>query len=351
MKVLVTGSAGFIGFHMVERLMKAGNIEVVGIDNINNYYDPGLKFGRLRESGIDPEAAESGKPVQSNKYQGYYFIKQDIRDREQILSLFEKHRFDIVIHLAAQAGVRYSLQAPSDYISSNVDGFMNILEASRQFPLKHLIYASTSSVYGLNTSVPFKVEHHTDHPVSLYAATKKANEMMAHSYSHLFDIPSTGLRFFTVYGPWGRPDMALFKFVSAINKGNPIEVYNYGKMKRDFTYVTDIVENIFRLMDHPPVRNNHWDSSNPNPATSSAPYRILNIGNSTPVSLTDFIEALEEALQKPAEKKMLPLQPGDVVETWADVEPLIAITGFRPQTPVKEGVKRFVEWYLSLIHI
>jgi len=345
MKVLITGSAGFIGYHMVKRLLKEEEIQIVGIDNVNNYYDPNLKLGRLKDCGITLETIKENIPLQSAIYPEYSFIKIDIRNKSEVINLFREYNFDAVIHLAAQAGVRYSLEAPSDYITSNVDGFLNILEAVREHPVGHLIYASTSSVYGLNTTIPFQVNHHTDHPVSLYAATKKSNEMMAHSYSHLFGIPMTGLRFFTVYGPWGRPDMALFKFVSSMIKNQPIEVYNFGKMKRDFTYVADIVENIFRLIGHPPLINNEWDSKSPDPSTSSAPYRLLNIGNSSPVSLIEFIEALEECLEMRADKKLMPLQPGDVVDTWADIEPLIKITGFRPQTSVKEGVKNFVDWY------
>lgn len=345
MKLLVTGSAGFIGYHMVKRLMKEGNIRVVGIDNLNNYYDPLLKTGRLRECGIQDKKLESGRIVQSEFYPMYQFIKMDITSSTDILKLFKEHKFDAIIHLAAQAGVRYSLEAPFEYINSNIAGFMNLLEAVRMYPVNHLIYASTSSVYGLNADYPFTVSSHADHPVSLYAATKKANEMMAHSYSHLFNIPVTGLRFFTVYGPWGRPDMALFKFVSAIKENKPIEVYNHGNMKRDFTYVEDIVENIFRLISFPPCKNKNWNASSPDPSYSSAAYRLLNIGNSSPVSLMEFIDSLEEALGKKAIKNLMPMQPGDVIATWADVEPLVKLTGFRPQTTVREGVMKFVKWH------
>lgn len=346
MKILITGTAGFIGFHMASRLLHE-DVTIVGIDNLNDYYDVTLKYNRLRQAGIDIDEVAVNKPVVSATHPNYTFIKMSLEDKDAIFSLFEQHRFDCVIALAAQAGVRYSLESPYQFIESNVNGFISILEAARHFPVKHLIYASTSSVYGLNTTMPFAPHHDTQHPISLYSATKKANEMMAHSYSHLFGIPSTGLRFFTVYGPWGRPDMALFRFTKAILAGTPIDVYNHGNMSRDFTYVSDIVENIFRLIPHPPVRNEAWDAANPDPAGSSAPYRILNIGNSDPVPLPEYIEAIETATGRKAIKNLLPIQPGDVPATYASVSSLEAITGFRPQTSVKEGVQRFVDWYRS----
>lgn len=351
MKLLVTGSAGFIGFHLIKRLMKDESMQVIGIDNLNNYYDPALKFGRLKECGIEVTGNQAGNLIQSEIYKNYQFIKTDITHKEKLHELFSHYKFDAVIHLAAQAGVRYSLEAPGEYIKSNVEGFLNILEGVRQFKTKHLIYASTSSVYGLNAKFPFQVSDAANHPVSLYAATKKANEMMAHSYSHLFDIPVTGLRFFTVYGPWGRPDMALFKFASAIIKGQPIDVYNHGNMQRDFTYVEDIVENIARLINKPPTATENWDAVNPDPSSSSAPYRILNIGNNQPVSLKEFIQALEIALGLKASMNLMPMQPGDVVTTWADVDSLVAITGYKPKTTVNEGVKEFVDWYKSFYKV
>lgn len=345
MKVLVTGTAGFIGYHMLKRLMEEVDTQVIGLDNINSYYDPSLKHARLKDCGINTDEIEYNKLIESVTHPSYNFIKLDLEDKENLTSLFKEQQFDYVIALAAQAGVRYSLEAPDAFIQSNINGFMNILECCRQFPVKHLIYASTSSVYGLNATMPFNSSHSANHPVSLYAATKKANEMMAHSYSHLFGIPSTGLRFFTVYGPWGRPDMALFKFAKAMMEGKPIDVYNNGEMVRDFTYVSDIVENIARLVKIPPQIDKTWDTKKPNPATSSAPYRVLNIGNSNPVPLMEYIEALENALGIKAEKNFLPMQPGDVQATFADVTDLENITGFRPETPVREGVKSFVSWY------
>lgn len=344
MKYLITGTAGFIGFHLANLLLERGDT-VVGIDNINDYYDVNLKFARLKESGISKEEIEVHQAVRSNKFQRYTFIKMDLADKEALMSLFEKEKFDIVINLAAQAGVRYSLINPAAYIQTNVTGFVNILEACRAYPVKHLVYASSSSVYGANTQMPFSTSDNVDHPLSLYAASKKSNELMAHTYSHLFNIPTTGLRFFTVYGPWGRPDMALFLFIEAISKGEAIEVFNHGKMKRDFTYVGDIVEGIKRVADRPASGDPQWNGDKPDPGSSYAPYKVYNIGNSSPVELMDYIGALEKAVGKEAKKIMLPLQPGDVPATFADVSDLMRDTGYKPDTPVEKGVAKFVEWY------
>lgn len=328
MKFLVTGAAGFIGFHACKRLLQAGH-EVVGLDNMNDYYDVNLKQARL-------DLLQS--PL-------FSFHKIDLADREGIAQLFAHEKFNRVIHLAAQAGVRYSLENPFAYADSNLIGYLNILEGCRHNHVEHLLYASSSSVYGLNRKMPFSTDDSVDHPVSLYAATKKANELMAHTYSHLYGTPTTGLRFFTVYGPWGRPDMALFKFTKAMLEGKSIDVYNYGKMKRDFTYIDDIVEAIVRMQDIIPQPNPEWTVETGSPADSSAPYRVYNIGNSSPVELMDYITALEEALGMVAEKNMMPIQPGDVLETSADTKPLYDMVGFRPQTTVSQGVKNFVDWY------
>jgi UDP-glucuronate 4-epimerase len=344
MKILVTGTAGFIGFHLAQRLLARGD-EVVGIDSINDYYDVNLKYGRLAQAGIQRDQIRYGMPVKSSAGTPYTFIQLKLEDRDGLQNLFREHRFDSVCHLAAQAGVRYSLTNPHAYIDSNITGFINILEACRHNPVRHLTYASSSSVYGLNQSMPFSTHHNIDHPVSLYAASKKANELMAHCYSHLYGIPTTGLRFFTVYGPWGRPDMALFIFTRAILAGSPIDVFNNGQMRRDFTYVDDIVEGVMRIIDRPPQGNPAWSGMAPDPASSTAPYKVYNIGNSSPVRLLDFIDALETELGKKAQKNLLPLQPGDVAATWADVDDLAADTGYRPATPVQEGIRRFVAWY------
>ncbi len=328
MKFLVTGAAGFIGFHACKRLLQAGH-EVVGLDNMNDYYDVNLKQARL-------DLLQS--PL-------FSFHKIDLADRECLAQLFVHEEFNRVIHLAAQAGVRYSLENPFAYADSNLIGYLNILEGCRHNHVEHLLYASSSSVYGLNRKMPFSTDDSVDHPVSLYAATKKANELMAHTYSHLYGIPTTGLRFFTVYGPWGRPDMALFKFTKAMLEGKSIDVYNYGKMKRDFTYIDDIVEAIVQMQDIIPQPNPEWTVETGSPADSSAPYRVYNIGNSSPVELMDYITALEEALGMVAEKNMMPIQPGDVLETSADTKPLYDMVGFRPQTTVSQGVKNFVDWY------
>lgn len=328
MKYLVTGAAGFIGFHVSERLLKAGH-HVVGIDNLNDYYDVSLKQARL-------DLLQS--PLLS-------FHKMDLADRNAIAALFNHEKFDRVIHLAAQPGVRYSIENPHAYAESNLIGHLNILEGCRHNKVQHLLYASSSSVYGLNSKMPFSTDDSVDHPVSLYAATKKANELMAHTYSHLYGLPTTGLRFFTVYGPWGRPDMALFKFTKAMLAGDSIDVYNHGKMKRDFTYIDDIAEAIIRLQDKIPQPNSEWTVESGSPATSSAPYRIYNIGNSSPIELMDYITALEDALGIEAQKNMLPMQAGDVLETSAETQPLYDLVGFKPQTSVRDGVKNFVEWY------
>jgi UDP-glucuronate 4-epimerase len=411
-KILITGTAGFIGFHLAEALLKRGDM-VVGLDNINDYYDVNLKYGRLEASGIAREAVEghgegntasafgasetSAKPAtsgshprlaQSSIHQNYRFVRMDLADTQGIKTLFETEQFDHVVHLAAQAGVRYSLTNPQAYIDANITGFLNILEACRAKPVKHLVYASSSSVYGKNTRMPFSVSDNVDHPVSLYAATKKSNELMAHTYSHLFGIPATGLRFFTVYGPWGRPDMALFLFTKAILEGRPIEVFNQGEMQRDFTYIDDIIKGVVHVLDKPaeamaavgdrssaqqgearhPVSESDphlpdaanatgspaqqgeppvpkWDPANPDPSGSDVPHRVYNIGNSHPTKLMDFIEALEKALGRKAEKKLMPMQPGDVPATWADVSALQRDFGYSPGTPVEKGIAAFVEWY------
>ena len=327
---LVTGTAGFIGFHLARRLLAEGR-RVVGLDSVNDYYDVGLKEARLATLG--------------REFQGFTSHRMLLEDRAALEKLFDETKPSVVINLAAQAGVRYSLENPRAYIDSNISGFANVLECCRAHAVEHLVYASSSSVYGLNTKVPFSVGDTVDHPVSLYAATKKSNELMAHTYSHLFRIPTTGLRFFTVYGPWGRPDMALFLFTRAILAGEPIKVFNHGQMQRDFTYIDDIVEGVVRVTDRPPAPDPTWSGDAPNPATSSAPYRVQNIGNNQPVQLLRLIEVLEEALGRKAEKIMLPIQPGDVPATFADIEPLAQDTGFRPQVGIEEGVARFVEWY------
>jgi UDP-glucuronate 4-epimerase len=335
MKLLVTGAAGFIGSHTALRLLDRGD-EVVGLDNLNDYYDVSLKEARL--------ARLTGKP-------GFRFVKLAVEDRAAMADLFQRERFDRVIHLAAQAGVRYSLTNPFAYVDANLQGFMTILEGCRHSGVQHLVYASSSSVYGSNKTVPFSVHHTVDHPVSLYAASKKANELMAHTYSHLYRLPTTGLRFFTVYGPWGRPDMALFLFTKAILEGRPIDVFNNGNMERDFTYIDDIVEGVIRTTDRIAEPNPDWDGHHPDTATSAAPYRIYNIGNNNPARLTRFIEVIEECLGRTATKNFLPLQPGDVPATSADVSDLARDVGFSPDTPIEVGVKRFVDWYRSFYRV
>jgi UDP-glucuronate 4-epimerase len=328
-KILVTGAAGFIGFHLSRRLLQKGEA-VVGIDNLNPYYDVTLKEARL--SLLEKNGA-------------FRFIRADIADRKAMAALFEAERFDIVVHLAAQAGVRYSLENPHAYVESNIVGFMNILEGCRHRHVRHLVFASSSSVYGANTRTPFSVHDNVDHPLSLYAATKKANELMAHTYASLYGLPCTGLRFFTVYGPWGRPDMALFLFTRAIMEGRPIDVFNEGRMERDFTYIDDIVEGVVRIMERIPAPNAAWNGARPDPAISFAPYRLYNIGNNRPVALMDFIAILEGHLGREAKKNFLPMQAGDVPATYADIDDLIVDAGFKPATPIEEGIGRFVAWY------
>ncbi|MDX8403833.1 MAG: NAD-dependent epimerase [Mariprofundaceae bacterium] len=328
-KILVTCAAGFIGSHLTIRLLERGD-EVVGLDNLNDYYDVSLKEARL---------------ARFSDHELFRFVKMNLSDREGMDALFAQEKFDKVVNLAAQAGVRYSLQNPHAYIDSNIVGFTNVLEGCRHHGIKHLVYASSSSVYGANETMPFSVHDNVDHPLSLYAASKKANELMAHTYSHLYGIPTTGLRFFTVYGPWGRPDMAPILFTKAILEGRPIDVFNYGKMKRDFTYIDDIVEGVLRVLDHVAEGNPDWDGKQPDPATSKAPWRLYNIGNSAPIALMDFIAAIEKSLGKEAKKNFLPMQPGDVPATSADVGALMHDVGFKPDTPLEQGVNNFVQWY------
>ena len=331
MKILVTGAAGFIGFHTSKQLLDRGDT-VVGLDNFNDYYDV-----RLKES----------RAAVLDDYDAFSMARIDLADREAIEALFAKEKFDKVINLAAQAGVRYSIENPHSYIESNIVGMLHILEGCRHNNVEHLTYASSSSVYGANTTMPFSVHQNVDHPLALYGATKKANELMAHTYSNLYNLPTTGLRFFTVYGPYGRPDMALFMFTKNILEGKPIDVFNYGKHKRDFTYVDDIVEGVIRTSDNTATPNENWDPATPDPGTSSAPYRLYNIGNQQPVELMDYIGAIEKCLGKEAEKVLLPLQPGDVPDTWADTKALADDVGYQPSTPIETGVKNFVEWYLE----
>ena len=329
-KIFLTGTAGFIGHNLVKKLLERGD-EVVGIDNINDYYDTALKYGRLKDTGISKEDIEYGKPTQSSIYPNYRFIKLNLEDRQEIEKLFKEEKFTDVCNLAAQAGVRYSLENPHEYVQSNIVGFMNLLECCRHNKVKSFTYASSSSVYGLNKEQPFSTKLQVDNPISIYAATKKSNELMAHTYSHLFNLPTTGIRFFTVYGPWGRPDMAPFLFTKAIIENKPIKVFNNGKMERDFTYIDDITEGIVRIID--------------NPQTSTPPYKIYNIGNNAPVKLMDFIETIEKKLGKVAQKNMMEMQPGDVYSTYADVSELINDLGYKPETPLDKGISEFIDWY------
>jgi UDP-glucuronate 4-epimerase len=328
-KILVTGAAGFIGFHLSKRLLERGD-EVIGLDNLNNYYDVDLKRARL---------------AQLEDSQNFRFIKLDLANRKNIAELFAREKLNKVVNLAAQAGVRYSIENPYAYVDSNLVGFVNLLEGCRHHNIEHFVFASSSSVYGLNTKMPFSVLHNVDHPISLYAATKKSNELMAHTYTHLYGLPTTGLRFFTVYGPWGRPDMAYFKFTKAILEDKPIDVYNYGKMRRDFTYIDDIIEGVVRVLDKIPTPNPNWSGELPEPSSSPAPYRVYNIGNNNPVELMHYIEVLEKTLGKEAKKNMLPMQAGDVSATYADVDDLEKAVGFKPKTSIEEGIRNFIDWY------
>lgn len=347
-KILLTGAAGFIGFHTINKLIKEG-YEVVGLDNINDYYDVNLKFNRLKELGIDSEKAKKwGEVIRSNNYSKFSFVRMNLEDRQQLIQLFENQNFEAVINLAAQAGVRYSIENPYTYIDANIVGFLNILECCRHNHIRHLVYASTSSVYGQNEEIPFSENDRVDTPISLYAASKKANEIMAYTYSHLYGLQTSGLRFFTVYGPWGRPDMALFLFADAIAKKEPIKVFNYGDMSRDFTYVDDIVQGIVLTLNSPPKNktveeNKMWYSKNPN-------FQVFNIGNGAPASLMEFIETIEKEMGRKAEKSMLPMQAGDVPKTWADTSQLEKI-GYKSTTPISIGIKKFVEWFRSYYNL
>ena len=350
MKILVTGAAGFIGSYVCKYLLSRGD-EVVGLDNINSYYDINLKYGRLLTLGIEENAVNWYLFVESNVYEKFRFIRMNLEDKQAMQMLFANERFDKVVNLAAQAGVRYSIENPYAYVESNIDGFLNVLEGCRHYRVKHLIYASSSSVYGLNGKVPFSENDSVAHPVSLYAATKKSNELMAHTYSHLYAIPTTGLRFFTVYGPWGRPDMSPFLFASAILNNRPIKVFNNGDMLRDFTYIDDIVEGVLRVIDHVPEPNLNWNDQNPEPSSSKAPYKIYNIGNSHPVKLMDFIEAIEKAIGHPADKIYFPMQPEDVYQTNADTTALERELGFKPNKSIIEGVRNTIDWYRSFYQL
>lgn len=335
MKVLVTGTAGFIGSALTLRLLERGDL-LIGIDNHNDYYDPAIKEARL---------------ARFNNHPNYTHLRMDLADRQAIEDCFSTHKPERVVNLAAQAGVRYSIENPLAYINSNIVGFAHILEGCRHHGIEHLVYASSSSVYGANTTMPFSIHQNVDHPLSLYAASKKSNELMAHTYSHLYKLPTTGLRFFTVYGPWGRPDMALFKFTKAIIAGEPIQVFNYGKHRRDFTYVDDIVEGVIRILDRPAASNLQWSGAQPDPGTSPAPWRVYNIGNNSPVELMNYIAAIEKALGKKAQVQYLPLQDGDVPNTYADVDDLVAQFNYKPSTPVEAGIARFVDWYLGYFKV
>ncbi len=350
MKILITGTAGFIGSHLAIELIKRG-YNIVGLDNINDYYDQTVKYGRLERAGIAKNLIEYNQLVTSSKHSTYRFIKLNLEDKDAMMQLFEAEKFDAVCNLAAQAGVRYSLTNPDAYIDSNIIGFINILECCRHTGVKNLSYASSSSVYGLNEELPFSTNHNVDHPISLYAASKKSNELMAHTYSHLFGISTTGLRFFTVYGPWGRPDMALYLFVKAALEGKPIDVFNNGEMLRDFTYIDDIVEGVIRVIENPAKSDSQWNGKTGQTSTSSAPYKIYNIGNNNPVKLMDFITAIETRLGKTIQKNFLPIQAGDVPATYADVSDLVKDLDYKPATPIQEGINKFVDWYLDFFQV
>lgn len=350
MKILITGTAGFIGSHLAKKLIARGD-EVVGLDSINDYYDVRVKYGRLEQAGILENEIEYGEIVQSSLNPNYRFVQMQLEDKSKLYKLFVAEKFDAVCNLAAQAGVRYSLENPHAYIDSNIVGFINVLEACRHHGVENLSYASSSSVYGLNESLPFSTSDNVDHPISLYAATKKSNELMAHTYAHLFGIRTTGLRFFTVYGPWGRPDMALFLFTKAALEGKEIQVFNHGEMLRDFTYVDDIVEGVTRVIDNPAKSCSEWTAQEPDPSTSSAPYKVYNIGNNNPVKLMDFIKAIENALGKAIPKRMMPLQAGDVPATYANVSDLVENLNYKPETPVQKGIDNFVAWYRNFYKV
>lgn len=347
MKVLVTGAAGFIGFFLIKSLLKNNDCQVIGLDNINDYYDQQLKYDRLSQCGISQAKIASDTLIKSDLHPNYHFIKSDIEDKEVLYKLFKEEKFDYVCNFAAQAGVRYSLENPDAYVSSNIVGFVNLLEACRNFPVKHFVYASSSSVYGLNRKMPYSTKDCVDHPVSLYAATKKSNELMAHTYSHLFHIPTTGLRFFTVYGPWGRPDMSPILFANAITSGSVLKVFNQGKMMRDFTYIDDIINGVLKVLFTPACSDSSFNGELPESDSSSAPYKIYNIGNSNPVQLIDFIKVIEQTIGKEAKKEYLPMQPGDVVATYSDVTELKDNFGYSPTTSLDEGIMHFVNWYKS----
>ena len=344
MKVLVTGAAGFIGFHFTNLLINNG-IEVVGLDNLNNYYDIELKFNRLAHVGIEKQEIKENELIRSNLYQQYQFIKLSIEEDDKLIQLFAQEKFDYVCHLAAQAGIRYSITNPKIYIKSNIVGFHNVLECCKQNKVKHFVYASSSSVYGLNEAIPLQTSQSTNHPISLYAASKKSNELLAHSYSHLYKLPTTGVRFFTVYGPWGRPDMAYYIFTKSILEKKPIKIYNHGNMMRDFTYIDDIVKGLHLILNNPPSGNENWDGINPNPSDSRAPYKIYNLGNSKPIKLLDFIENIERELNLKAIRINMDLQPGDVLITYADTSEVEKDFGYKPKTSLSYGIKQFVQWY------
>jgi UDP-glucuronate 4-epimerase len=350
MKVLITGTAGFIGFHLANYLIKRGD-DVIGLDSINDYYDVNLKYGRLSEVGIKREDLVDGELIKSTEFTNYRFCKLNLLDKDKLNELIKEEKFDTICNLAAQAGVRYSITNPYAYIESNIIGYINILESCRHNQVGHLVYASSSSVYGLNEKMPLSTDQNVDHPISLYAASKKSNELMAHTYSHLYGLPTTGLRFFTVYGPWGRPDMALFIFTKAILENKPINIYNNGNMLRDFTYIEDIVEGIVRVIDTKPKKNDNWNGLNPDPSFSKAPYKIYNIGNNNPVRLMDFIVEIENKLGKKAIKNFMPLQQGDVLATYADVASLVKDLDYRPSTSIKKGIGCFIDWYLGYYNL